>query len=799
MTILDKASFRIRAVNAYGTSEPSTEQHYKSIHDDLKLTEDSQHLLDYSKNYDSENYLLPGRTKADDSYTKSITDLKTKLSEEDILNANLIDFMSDVYLAGDSQHLVDHSKSQDSENYPLQSGIKPVTDLKENVCKTELEIDKKSKSQVRYRKSEEDGDANVDLNEILPASNQQDLDIAINLSHQMRKNVDEIIPIAEVKELDLVSPLKIIYVGTQTLISLPMLNYACTNINDFDEITYFAAEVTPVEEYLIQSIDHILCYLVCSFNTVLESFPTDDFSLTQRSPMHEQYSALHVDDMHLQNYVPFYCDYISQLYSLGGTSEKAHYVEHVTNTIMVLEEIPIEEIHSKYTSVKLVESIMPCSEAIFITLQPWTLRFSQPFVSDTVFRHNLTVSNEPCNSVLVFEAFILGSAIIFNNNDEVKRAVSVIHIPEELKTLAGQKCVPMCSYKPAMSVLPLSRTAENVERNGKNSAVANATTSERKKSFPTILSSRTFNFDDISSNKFDSCTECNCESCVCGLLEEYENYLLSTDNNIKVNNVKSYNQIEFDERLNMEKVQPMENIYVSDNIPEWLRYVSPYYIPPVERYTDDIFMNLNFYETEEGTTLSEESAVKYEATPVYSKHHSVQELLNLAEEVEKSFTQKTKQFESLESVLQEELTSLEKDLEVVHKIHETVWSESRLSWLTSSSYDDREDPKTSYENKAVEKDLIDFKIDIPVVPSSKMKIEEYAPEVITHLQNRVVQCGCRTRLYCSISGKPDPQIAWLKNGKLLPQSSRYVCSNLVSTFLLIFFIITKNILTHIVR
>ncbi|GFY59996.1 twitchin [Trichonephila inaurata madagascariensis] len=79
----------------------------------------------------------------------------------------------------------------------------------------------------------------------------------------------------------------------------------------------------------------------------------------------------------------------------------------------------------------------------------------------------------------------------------------------------------------------------------------------------------------------------------------------------------------------------------------------------------------------------------------------------------------------------------------------------------------------------MEKNLIEFSEDVPSVSPENGKSSEYPPEVVVHLQNRIVQTGCRTRLYCSIMGDPDPEIKWMKNGKTLPLSSRYLFSNLV--------------------
>ncbi|GIY11239.1 titin homolog [Caerostris darwini] len=198
-------------------------------------------------------------------------------------------------------------------------------------------------------------------------------------------------------------------------------------------------------------------------------------------------------------------------------------------------------------------------------------------------------------------------------------------------------------------------------------------------------------------------------------------------------------------------------------IPDWLSQVSPCDIS----YKENVQANLK--ESKEEVIL--------EGNKHNFKEKSVEELLQMAEEVERSFSDKAERIESLESILQGELFSLEKDLEAVNEIHRHL--DDPYAFVDSYTYDEFGDDLLLSISNPVEENLIEFTEDVPYVSQEQLKTDEYPPEVIVHLQNRVVQSGCRTRLYCSIMGDPDPEIVWTKNRKPIPESTRYIFGNLV--------------------
>ncbi|GIY97595.1 twitchin [Caerostris extrusa] len=121
----------------------------------------------------------------------------------------------------------------------------------------------------------------------------------------------------------------------------------------------------------------------------------------------------------------------------------------------------------------------------------------------------------------------------------------------------------------------------------------------------------------------------------------------------------------------------------------------------------------------------------------------------MAEEVERSFSDKAERIESLESILQGELFSLEKDLEAVNEIHRHL--DDPYAFADSYTYDQFDEDLLLDISNPVEENLIEFTEDVPYVSQEQLKTDEYPPEVIVHLQNRVVKVaaarGCIVLLW----------------------------------------------------
>ncbi|GBM43953.1 Twitchin [Araneus ventricosus] len=388
-----------------------------------------------------------------------------------------------------------------------------------------------------------------------------------------------------------------------------------------------------------------------------------------------------------------------------------------------------------------------------------------------------------------------------NLEDFTKKATISYQSFEDFGDIISLSSTPIRTWKPAMSVLPIKRktATENLLKksfskttdfkpSGDNQKMLLEGFSEdrkteieaysaREKYLPTKATEQLFSFNFLNANKTetDESNKTDIE------LWDYANSILKNEQEIQPPVKLSDDLISLKTVSKGVKDSKMSETSTTDYhespptskcaIPYWLMNVSPYTSPNIG--TNLLEMRV---ESEDEIRSSEVKSTAGDSFKLNLKEKSVEELLQLAEEVERSFSQKAEQFESLESILQNELSSLEKDLEAVNDIHKTL--DDPLGFLDSYTCDEVTEHLVGEDPKAVEENLIEF-TDVPCKSQGELQISGYPPEVVVHLQNRVIQSGCRTRLYCSIMGDPDPEIVWMKNRRPVPESSRYMLGNLV--------------------
>ncbi|XP_054706306.1 muscle M-line assembly protein unc-89-like [Uloborus diversus] len=396
-----------------------------------------------------------------------------------------------------------------------------------------------------------------------------------------------------------------------------------------------------------------------------------------------------------------------------------------------------------------------------------------------------------CEAVMFHETCCLDQVVNTENLTASIEYENEIFAEELVENKINQRCYPFTTCKPAMSVLPVKKNArieidsmsipyEEIEDtlDDFDSRTLSLQLLEIEKS---ILEERYDIFEQTVTNVSNI------------PFEHSERFtFLSTDSHSTIEKAHSSRKIRHCNSLeNYNRIQEIQNISVEEfdssrwrkhsspnnkteltvKVPPWLRNVSPRFT------THDSVLNENTPGSENEIVINEKRDIQGDACKYEVREKSVRELLNLAEEVERRFTEKTEQIESLENLLQSELTSLESDLAVVSEIHRSLCNESDILQPVDL-FSDKVSNMT-IESEKHDVDLIDFDKTLECTEQKKSNQEEYAPEIITHLQNRVVQSGNRTRLYCSISGKPDPQVVWLKNGKILPKSTRHIFNNLM--------------------
>lgn len=807
-TICKTSVFRIRAVNIFGESEPSKEsQFFKSLYYEIE-TEAKQQLslvprdttyqshdidmkclgegaifdaeIDEEAAVDSQIIPLP----TDKATIVDDADVKKEMAKEipHLLNDYIVDESNDAIISVKTENMesIDDSSLLVEDNNKNIDGSDILLNILDDHIQEDVQLQISNSSGINtitMPVSEDDGiQEGVKFDTKTGNINsERDLDV-VSVGGFVNKSINKAFSVVEVHECELTCPMEIMYFEIQTLVSSPILNFACLDTFESDEVRYFSASIIPLEEYLIQSIDHVLCYTVCSFTSVFEVLFPEDISPIKSV---DASLCMHCQENYIQNY--HFTIYVSldepYEYTLKAKKAKACFIENSFNMIYVTENVYSNNFIQTQQNMNhaKVSTHINIRETAFTSLKTCVFDSSVPFFTASIFNHFLTVSLVPYNSIVVCEQQLLCSAELFDIQDNIKRALSITHIPEELTTLAGLKCVPLTSFKPALSVLPMPRTVES-ETDQRNDRIKThfLCEAEKNKLFCDIPAQQKLDLPDKVIVNFDTCIKCGLTNmCLCNVTSDID--LCVKDNNFIVTSIENNDIKRFENQK--KKKKNVDRIEATNKIPNWLRFVSPSYLQSAEEIVDETFNNFD-----DDKLSAKESITENEIAKNRIKNHSVQELLDLAQQVERSFSEKAEHIESLENILKEELSSLEKDLEAVHKINQTFCNESEVSWLDSSS-SVGQDSKTWDECITAEKDLIDFKKDVPLTrtrETKEMKQGEYAPHIITHLQNRIAQCGCRTRLYCSISGNPDPQIAWLKNGKILCPSSRYLCSNLVS-------------------
>ncbi|XP_055931679.1 titin homolog isoform X2 [Argiope bruennichi] len=364
---------------------------------------------------------------------------------------------------------------------------------------------------------------------------------------------------------------------------------------------------------------------------------------------------------------------------------------------------------------------------------------------------------------------------------------------EDFEDIISLCSTPIRTWKPAMSVLPIKRQIATTDlssesypktkdskpfdnyqeiSDGRQTEIESFSVCE--KNFPEETKEQLFSFSVLKSNTYETDTSNETDT----EFWNNTNFFPMNEQEIELPikiiddsaNLKTASKSVKDNKIfDISTEDSNENPQINKReIPDWLIYVSPYIFPSTEINLKESNLKL-----EDEIKTNEIKPTSDNSFKLNLKEKSVEELLQLAEEVERSFSQKAEQFESLESILQVELTSLEKDLEAVSDIHKILDD----PFLDSYPCDEL-NKHSATEQNAVEENLIEF-TDVPCKYPGDLQTSGYPPEVVMHLQNRVIQSGCRTRLYCSIMGDPDPEIVWMKNRKPVPESSRYIFSNLV--------------------
>ncbi|XP_035209514.1 titin-like [Stegodyphus dumicola] len=366
--------------------------------------------------------------------------------------------------------------------------------------------------------------------------------------------------------------------------------------------------------------------------------------------------------------------------------------------------------------------------------------------------------------------------------------------PENLFNLLNTFCIPEIINKALKAIMPLSleKAEKDEATSSKTDFASKQSTSwsekERDTKFSQLDSCSSFGKNVSLYTKFQKKRSINIldeaddeednedSSFICSLKKEDESFLEGDyigSISSELNNEEIIDQIRAEELTEV-------------NADDWVYQVSPFSIPIEETA---------FEENADDVLYSEFKVQEIENDKFNLQEKSVKELLNFTEEVERRFAEKAHQIESLENILQEQLSHLEQDLKAVHEMHENLINNNTIPTsegfleedVEKDGINDENSIKFNLKEQYVEgynityEDQTEFESDFLSPNQSETGKEEYAPRVLVHLQNRIVQTGYRTRFYCLISSNPDPHVMWMKNEKPLPQSSRLIIGSLVDS------------------
>lgn len=216
---------------------------------------------------------------------------------------------------------------------------------------------------------------------------------------------------------------------------------------------------------------------------------------------------------------------------------------------------------------------------------------------------------------------------------------------------------------------------------------------------------------------------------------------------------------------------------------------------------------------------SEDSDSKPSSTEENNDEDSTTEIYKVAEGTEKDFETKANETETLENTLAQEFVSLERDIEILHSLQEQFDIESynkiNKAKLEITCEGDENIPFTLFNkvqedtstlnNSEDENGLLHplrrlhrtqlygnqketFETRDQTSPCHEKDVnlrdrrrcgrlenrEVSPPHVITHLENRLIPAGYRVKLTCWILADPEPRIQWLKNGAKLQPKLRHL-------------------------
>lgn len=175
-------------------------------------------------------------------------------------------------------------------------------------------------------------------------------------------------------------------------------------------------------------------------------------------------------------------------------------------------------------------------------------------------------------------------------------------------------------------------------------------------------------------------------------------------------------------------------------------------------------------------------------------------ITSLSRSIERDYSVKKTNIDRLESRISSEMSSLERDLELLRSMQSMLRRELKTrerpsgdqnggkegtngrktdgsadSSATSRVRPYPESGSRGYLPRRLSRsDSSESEEPQPVMPRGKQQPKGEAPRFVTRLDNRIAPSGYRIKLHCTVVGDPMPQVTWLKNGIKVTPDSRHM-------------------------
>ncbi|CAN7939459.1 unnamed protein product [Ixodes hexagonus] len=174
-------------------------------------------------------------------------------------------------------------------------------------------------------------------------------------------------------------------------------------------------------------------------------------------------------------------------------------------------------------------------------------------------------------------------------------------------------------------------------------------------------------------------------------------------------------------------------------------------------------------------------------------------ITSLSKTIESDYSHRKSNIDALAKKISSEMSSLERDLELLHSMQNMLRSElktrerptgDQTNGKTSNGRKSEGSPDTTrarpypdassrpYLSRRLSRsDSSESDEPVARVPRPKPAPKGEAPRFITRLENRIAPSGYRMKLHCTVVGDPTPQITWLKNGVKVSLENRQISIN----------------------